>query len=494
MTGSSLLVAQPTKERLLESLHDQNPWWRVGQVPPALAKPFRRRDFFFLRNRLDGPPILGIYGPRQVGKTTLMYQLAHDLIAVRKVDPRRVLFYSFDYPGTSGAEGELLNLILETYSTSVLKEPIGEFRSNVYVLLDEVSKAEGWSRLLKGWYDLRHPIKFVVSDSSQSHLLRDAARDLVGRISLQLMLPFKFSDFLAFRLGKEELSESTLRWRDRVADSLRGGSPAGVLSTYQQMAEEMVPLRRRAHIQLERYLLADGFPELIALDDLALAASRLRQYVDLTIYRDLVRLFEIRNPKALDELVGLIASDSGQRANYHTLGKTLGLKYETLRTYLDYLESVFLVGSSEFYTKSRAKRIRRPKKLYFRNCGLRNAITGELHEGLLADPGRLGLAVETMVFDHALRLAYHTTKVTPPKVFYWQDANDREVDMVLDLGTRPLAIEVKYRGEVRKEDMEALSSFLKERPEALGLLVTRGTLDRRGGIVLVPLWLFLMAC
>lgn len=487
-------MAQPSRERLLEALYDQNPWWRLGQVPPTLAKPFRRRDFFFLRNRLDAPPILGIYGPRQVGKTTLMYQLANDLIAVRKVDPRRVLFYSFDYPGTSGAEGELLNLILEVYSTSVLKEPIGEFRSNVYVLFDEVSKAKAWSRLLKGWYDLRHPIKFVVSDSSQSHLSRDAARDLVGRINLQLMLPFKFSDFLAFRLGQEEVSESTLRWRDRVADSLREGSPAKVLTTYQRMAEEMVPLRRRAQIQLERYLLADGFPELIASDDLALVASRLRQYVDLTIYRDLVRLFEIRNPKALDELVSLVASESGQRVNYNTLGKTLGLKYETLRTYLDYLESVFLVGSSEFYTRSRAKRIRRPRKLYFRNCGLRNAITGELHEALLADPGRLGLAVETIVFDHALRLAYHAKRVTPPRVFYWQDSREREVDMVLDLGPRPVAIEVKYRTDVRGGDMRALESFLEEKSDGFGLLITRGTLERRGGVVLVPLWLFLMAC
>ena len=99
-----------------------------------------------------------------------------------------------------------------------------------------------------------------------------------------------------------------------------------------------------------------------------------------------------------------------------------------------------------------------------------------------------------MVFDHTLRLAYHATKVTPPKAFYWQDASNREVDIVLDLGTRPLAIEVKYRAEVRKEDAEGLNSFLVERPGALGLLITRGTLERRGGVVLVPLWIFLMAC
>ena len=53
---------------------------------------------------------------------------------------------------------------------------------------------------------------------------------------------------------------------------------------------------------------------------------------------------------------------------------------------------------------------------------------------------------------------------------------------------------MKYRQEVRTEDMEALNGFLGERPGALGLLITRATLERRGGVVLVPLWLFLMAC
>jgi len=487
-------VAEVTRERLLEALYDQNPWWRGGQVPLAMAKPFRRMDFFFLRNRLSDPQILGIYGPRQVGKTTLMYQLIHDLITAGKVDPRRVLFYSSDYPGTSGSDAELLNGILESYSTSILKEPMGGFRDRVFVFLDEVGKSEGWSRILKGWYDLRHPIKFVVSDSSQAHLLRDAARDLVGRIHLQLMLPLKFADFLAFRLGKEELSETALEWRDRVVDGLRAGSPSKVLSAFQRVAEEMAPLRRQVQIHVEAYLLTDGFPELVTSDDLAQVGTRLRQYVDLTLYRDLVRLFEIRNPKALEDLVGLVASESGQRANYQTLSRTLRLKYETLRTYLDYLESVFLVASSEFYTRSRAKRIRRPKKLYLRNCGLRNAITGELHEGLLANPERLGLAVETLVFDHALRFAYLATKANPPKAYYWQDEEDREVDIVLDLGPRPLPIEVKYRGEVRGEDTEALAGFLRERPGSVGLVITRVTLERRGDIVLVPLWLFLLAC
>jgi predicted AAA+ superfamily ATPase len=487
-------MAEPSREQLLEALHMQNPWWAGKSVPAELTKPFRRRDFFFLRKRLADPQILAIYGPRQVGKTTVMYQLVAELMEAEKVEPRRVLFYSLDYPGTAGLSGEFLNQVLEAFSTSILKEPLERDRAPVYVFLDEVAKAEGWSRVLKGWQDLRLPLKFVVSDSSQSRLLGDAARDLVGRVDLQLMLPLKFSDFLAYRLKREDLGKSALDWREEFSGAVREGSPSKVLHAFERIAEHMAPMRRKAQIELERYFLLDGYPELLDCGDLPFAASRLRQYVDLTLYKDLVRLFEIRNPKALEDLVTLIAAESSKRMDYQTLSGTLRLKYETLKTYLDYLESVFLVTSSGFYTGSRAKRIRRPRKMYFRNCGLRNAILGELHESTLSQPERLGITAETVVFEHTLRLAFHLRGGAKPELGYWQDSSDREVDIVFDVGPRPLAIEVKFRASIRDSDIEAIRSFIEEHPKGMGLVVTRSTLERRGDIVLVPLWIFLLMC
>lgn len=494
LPGDAFTMAELSREQILEALHLQNPWWTGGPVPTELAKPFHRRDFFFLRNRLTDPSILAIYGPRQVGKTTVMYQLVKELVEVKKVEPRRVLFYSLDYPGTIGPRGELLNQLLEAYSTSILKEPLERGRPQVYLFLDEIAKAEGWSRLLKGWQDLRHPLKFVVSDSSQSRLLGDAARDLVGRVNLQLMLPLKFSDFLAYRMKRDDLGKLALDWREELSTAFREGSPSKVLRAFQRVAEHMAPMRREAQIELERYFLLDGFPELLDCDDLPFAASRLRQYADLTLYKDLVRLFEIRNPKALEDLVALVAAESSKRMDYQTMSETLRLKYETLKTYLDYLESVFMVTSSGFYTRSRAKRIRRPRKMYFRNCGLRNAILGELHESMLSQPERLGITAETVVFEHTLRLAFHLRGGAKPELGYWQDSSGREVDIVFDVGPRPLAIEVKFRASVRDSDIDAIRSFMGEYPAGTGLVVTRSTLERRGDAVLVPLWIFLLTC
>ncbi len=100
-------------ERLLQLLSEANPWWETGSVPDALVPPYRRRDFFVVRNRLQEGLITALAGPRQVGKTTLMYQLIKDMLA-QGVAPRRVLFVSFDLPGLGLYSSQPLNDAIRT--------------------------------------------------------------------------------------------------------------------------------------------------------------------------------------------------------------------------------------------------------------------------------------------------------------------------------------------------------------------------------------------
>jgi len=128
---------------VLHALYEQNPWWVSGVVPEEFIKPiktletpFKRRDFFVLRNKLAEKEITAIVGPRQVGKTTILYQLIDSLIQERKIDPKRALYFSFDYPRLKAE----INEVLDAYATSVLREPLQELRAPIYVFLDEVFK------------------------------------------------------------------------------------------------------------------------------------------------------------------------------------------------------------------------------------------------------------------------------------------------------------------------------------------------------------------
>src|SRR6476646_6358810 len=88
-------VAQAWDERLHQALLDENPWWSRKGVPSNLTKRYPRRDFYPLQRRPRDPEILAIYGPRQVGKTTLLFQLIESLIGQGGIEPRRVLYHSF---------------------------------------------------------------------------------------------------------------------------------------------------------------------------------------------------------------------------------------------------------------------------------------------------------------------------------------------------------------------------------------------------------------
>lgn len=481
------MMMQRDEERILKSLHDQNPWWTSNEVPEVLARPFRRRDFHSIRDELQKNEIQAIVGPRQTGKTTVMYQLVEHL--VETVNPRRLVYFSFDYPYVAAFTEKPLTDILEVYSSDVLREPIGELGERVYVFLDEVCKLDNWSRVLKGWYDLKRPIKFIVSDSSSLGVLTGSSESLVGRIDIRTMLSFDFVDAVGYH--GTDLGEPGSELGRAMRSAVEGDAP-GLLSTAKRVASDLVPIEDRLKIHLQDYLLKDGYPGVLGVDSLEECSRKLRTYADLTIYKDLVRLFDIRDPRALEDLIALIAQESSQRMSYLKLSRTLGLKLDTVKRYLDYLESAFLISRSEFYAGSRASRIRKSRKIYLSNAGLRNAIIGSLSEDTLrsADVGRIA---ETVVFDHCRRLAYRIN-AGPSPLFYWRSQQGKEVDIVMELLRRPVPVEVKFRDRVPQSELSGIERFLDEHSCPFGLVITKDSLTARGDIVLLPLWLFLIMC
>jgi hypothetical protein len=485
------------EQKVIKLLHRQNPWWENASVPENLTKPFKRRDFYVIRDkRLDEGEITAIIGPRQVGKTTMIYQLIEHLIREKKVNPKRILYVSFDYPYLTTIMDTPLNDILEIYSTQVLKEPISKLGDRIYVFLDEVCKLENWSHVLKGWYDLKYPIKFIISDSSSANILQGSSESLAGRITIQIMFPLKFLDFLRYHMPKKDsifkMVNRTLR--DAFVDSIKKSNPSLFYSALRESYSSLVQYEDEIKIHLQMYLLKDGYPGLLEIESLDECAEKLRTYLNLTIYKDIIRIFNLRDPRALEELVILIADQSSQRVDYSSLSRTLGLKKDTLIKYLNYLESVFLSSRAEFYSKSRASRIRKAKKLYLSNVGLRNAIVGELRETLLEDTAELGKIVETLVYDHCRRLKFNLEPGSRLELFYWRTAQGKEVDIVFEVSRRPVAIECKYRNEIRKSELKGIRQFQREHDKCLGIVITKDALDCRDEIVFTPLWLFLMMC
>ena len=488
------------EQAVLRAIYEQNPWWTSGVMSEELIKPikeldkpFKRRDFFILRKKMDEKEITAIIGPRQVGKTTTLYQLIDFLISEKGIDPKRAIYFSFDYPRLNAKTS--INEVLDVYATNMLREPLQGLRAPIYVFLDEVCRVEGWSRLLKGWYDLRYPIKFVVSHSSSSEVLRGASESLVGRIAPFLMLPLKFVDIVRFHNPEigEVINRLSLEMREAFSRAVKSGDVEALFSSLKEVRSELAPHESLLKTLLQEYLLKDGYPGLLGVSSLKVCAQKLRDYLNLTLYKDVVQVFGIRDPVALEELVILLADASSNLVEYSSLSGMLSMKLDTVKSYLDYLEAVFLISRAEFYSKSRAARIRKRDKIYVTNVGLRNALLEQLDESLLGDTTALGKVVETVVHEHCLRLCFYLSGPTA-KLFYWRIPQDHEVDIVMEVARVPVPIEVTFGDEVPQKKLKGIEGFEKEHDPPFSLIVTRNTFDLKAKRICVPLWLFLLMC
>ncbi len=493
-----VMISAEVGQRIIRILYNQNIWWSTQTVPNTLSKPFKRRDFYFLKDKISEKEITAVVGPRQIGKTTILYQLIEHLIKNENVDPRRILYLSFDYPYLTTITETPMNDIFEIYPTQILHEPVQKLNDTIYVFLDEVCKLKDWSRILKGWYDLKYPINFVVSDSSIADVLNGSSESLVGRISPYTMLSMKFIDMVIYHEKDNNLDIlfNKVNWnlRDAFCISIKTSDPKTFYNEIKDAYTALVPYEGKLEIYLQEYFLKDGYPELLDIEALTSCAEKLRTYLNLTLYKDIVRIFDVRDPKALEDLVMLLADTSSQRANYDTLSKTLSIKRDTLIKYLDYLESIFMIFRAEFYAKNRASRIRKQKKIYLSNVGLRNALIGTLNEGLLRDNVELGKVAEMLVHEHCKRLKFCLEPGFEPELFYWRTTQGEEVDIILELFRKPVPIESKYSNDIHKKDLKGMYQFLKEHEESFGIVITKDRFDLRENIIYIPLWLFLLMC
>lgn len=484
---------QDTHGDLYTFLAESNPWWDSKAIPPRLVMPYHRRDFYLLRKERDSRPITALGGPRQVGKTTILYQLVEQLLA-DGVPPKRILYISLDFPGLAGLTREPLNDILNLYSEEVLGESWSSAREPVYVFVDEITRQDGWHRDLKGWFDLNYRIKFFIASSSLSSLRTGAAESLVGRIDIHLLLTWKFVDVLTYTTKDEKWNEVGLRLREAFAEAVKGGDLKLFLKEVARQRTRLAQNRAILYSCMNRYLLVDGFPELMDVNDMHWCARRLREYLELTIMNDLYRVYQVRATGTFESLLTILAKESGQLVSYRGLAENLGTQERTVIEHVDLLSRLLLVSQAFFFSESRAKRVRRQRKVFVSNPSVRNSLLGKVSESTLRDYSYLGPSVEGLVHDHAKRLVYCLDPGQDPEAFYWRDRGGHEVDIVVKVDDRPIPVEVKFRGDPYR-DLGGLKAFMDgERKAPFGLVVTRDVLDLRERLLFVPLpWFLMMA-
>jgi len=290
-------------------------------------------------------------------------------------------------------------------------------------------------RLDLGWPDLVRGRKLLILDEAQTWpevfvRLRgaiDADRKRMGRFLL---------------LGSVAPSLMT-----RVSESL-----AGRLSIVELFPFVLGELTTRA--AKDRLWLCGGYPEGGVLQRRRFPQWQ-HDYLRLLIQRDLPAWGLPARPATTRRLARMLAALHGQVWNASQLGQSLGLNYQTVSSYLDYLEGAFLVRRLEPFYANLRKRLVKSPKIYWRDSGILHALMNvENRETLLAQPW-VGASWEGFVIAQIL----DTLSMTGARfeAFHLRTSDGYEIDLVLERGRELWAVEIKLTTNPGPGDMRRLN-------------------------------------
>ena len=246
--------------------------------------------------------------------------------------------------------------------------------------------------------------RFLVLGSVSPTLMREVSESLAGRLGLVELAPFFLDE-----VGAEALDAL---W-------LHGGFPdGGILGT-------------------------DAMPDWQ------------RNYLTLLAQRDLPAWGLPSKPQMTERLFRMLAVAHGTPWNASAIGQSLGLNYQTVNSYVDYLEGAFLVRRLQPFHANVGKRLVKSPKIYWRDSGLQHALSGvSTMDALLSQPW-VGVGWEGFVIQQAIaRLNASGIAFTP---YYLRTSDQYEIDFLLDFGTERWACEIKLTAHPDSEDLARLN-------------------------------------
>lgn len=453
-------------------LRPYNPWWESDNAISSDLPAFRRDVFDDLYADVKGlPQMVSVTGPRRVGKSTLLQQCIQQLL-IDADDPaaqaQRIVYFSMQDPGL-----ELPGFDLDRFFNELVKTAAEAARQGAaYLFLDEIQRFPRWELYLKKFYDLKTPVRFVVSGSASTPIFRKSRESLLGRIRDYHVLPFSFREWLYVRMQKAAPLDQLSALRELGVMGRRVQThfnPQSVLAVLQMTSEH--PGMTGSHASVESFLFEGGFPEVWNLPTLLAKQDYLYQnQVERVIFEDLLLAAEFRKPEMLRRFYLGLLKDPGRETNLSQVSKELGMVRSTIESYFPLLEATDLVWRLHKHTSTKATPKAGNFKTYLVDLAVRNAVMKLDQAHLVADATLMGAYAENVVANHLRRWPGLV------ELGYWRRNND-EIDFIVDLGHSRIAVEVKYRNDVQDKDVLKAARLAMEHGCEACVVVCKEPLD-----------------
>jgi predicted AAA+ superfamily ATPase len=484
-------MKQEVRDRLGLMLDGMNPWWTSGKGPFAGEPPVAREELAGIIGSMDEERATSIIGPRQVGKTTLMLQCVEHLIEERGVPADRVLFVDMDRPYLLSGLERHLNDILDVYGSVALGGRVEESPELVWIFLDEVCTMPDWERVLKGWVDMRTNARFVFSDSSITALVTGHTKAMTGRVDIMRLGALGFRDTVRLS-GNEVPVKGIERIRGELVPALAAGEIDRVRDALSKAHSLLYNLKTRIEGTLRWYILWGGYPGLVRRSDEG-RARELDLIADLTLSRDVVEVYGVREPQLLKDLAGLLAHEISGQLNVSNVSRDLAHDRSSVERHIGYLVESGIVVLSPQYTGKARSSARKEKKIRMRSPGLSNVLASVHNPNVFEKSGRPPHVMESVVamHMHSLEVAGGSSWLTSPR--FWKDQSG-EVDVVVEFAGTPLPVEVKQTSAPGSRDRKAVGRFMERWDAPVGIVAHTGEINLDTKVMEVPLWLLLMLC
>jgi predicted AAA+ superfamily ATPase len=189
---------------------------------------------------------------------------------------------------------------------------------------------------------------------------------------------------------------------------------------------------------LKHRLIYGYYPEIIMHDDdLEL---RLKTLSESYLYKDILMWQDIKKPDKLVQLLKALAMQVGSEVNYHELGNIVGLKNDTVEKYIQLLEQTFVIFRLPAYSTNQRKELKKGKKIYFFDNGIRNAILGDFK--LFETRQDKGALFENFVISELYKK--HSYEGKAFQCYFWRTADQQEIDLIIEKEGVLNAYEIKW--------------------------------------------------
>lgn len=440
------------RDDVLRILNGFNPWWsrRTVAVPE-----FRRAFYGACRRHLESQShrfVLLLTGLRGTGKTTLLLQLASDLVEAG-ADPRSVLYLGVGHP----VFGRLpLSEILQLYRDMVHAKD-----RPAILLLDEAHYARDWDFHVKRLLSDESGYRIIATESVQMIERALVTETQFGRWSTMSAPSLSFYEYLSMR-GLQPADVPPLELVRR--EPIRVAELAAAAHALRPVQTHFIP-----------YLVGGGLPWLAAAGE-SDRASRSVMYEDVAeniLRRDIALHFGARNVEDLKRLFVYLCMHSGDVFPVQRYAHELGVSASTVSNHVDLLERCFLVKRLSPVGVDGAVVQKLRHRIFVTDTTLRNAQLLRDAENL-TDAAELRQVVATSMARHvearwAKSLAH---------IGYWRDARTRRmVDIVVKDTTANVVFQEMYDAPATLSEKDPVLAYCSREKVSRAFLVTRDESD-----------------